>query len=118
MTHGGNVWQGEGPKHWLDYSANLRPEGAPEWVKSALLRAVDSAAYYPDPEMKRARRAMAQASRALVMLLPTPPLPKTTPMTFFTLLLGLGASCSGAAVREEHAAPQVEQSWVHSSLIL
>ena len=61
MTHGGNVWQGEGPKHWLDYSANLRPEGAPEWVKSALLRAVDSAAYYPDPEMKRARRAMAQA---------------------------------------------------------
>lgn len=60
MTHGGNVWQGEGPKHWLDYSANLRPEGAPEWVKSALLRAVDSAAYYPDPEMKRARRAMAQ----------------------------------------------------------
>ena len=60
MTHGGNVWQGEGPKHWLDYSANLRPEGAPEWVKSALLRAVDSAAYYPDPEMKRARRAMAR----------------------------------------------------------
>ena len=43
MTHGGNVWQGEGPKHWLDYSANLRPEGAPEWVKSALLRNVDDA---------------------------------------------------------------------------
>ena len=31
------------------------------------------------------------------VLLPTPPLPETTPMTFFTLLLGLGASCCGAA---------------------
>ena len=39
-------------------------------------------------------------------------------MTFLTLLLGLGASCLGAASREEHAAPQLEQSWVHSSLIL
>ena len=39
-------------------------------------------------------------------------------MTFLTLLFGLGASCWGAALREEHAAPQVEQSWVHSSLIL
>jgi len=58
------------------------------------------------------------ASRALVMLLPTPPLPDTTPMTFLTLLCGLGASCWGAALREEHAAPQLEQSWVHSSLIL
>ena len=52
------------------------------------------------------------------MLLPTPPLPDTTPMTFLTLLLGLGASCWGAALREEHAAPQLEQSWVHSSLIV
>ena len=61
---------------------------------------------------------MAQASRALVMLLPTPPLPETTPMTFLTRLCGLGASCWGAASREEQAALQLEQSWVHSSLIL
>ena len=59
-----------------------------------------------------------QASRALVMLLPTPPLPDTTPMTFLTRLCGLGASCWGAASREEQAALQLEQSWVHSSLIL
>ena len=77
-----------------------------------------------EPEFLQAVREVLElslihiSSRALVMLLPTPPLPETTPMTFFTLLLGLGASCSGAAVREEHAAPQVEQSWVHSSLIL
>lgn len=59
MSHGGNVWQGEGPKHWLDYSANLRPEGAPDWVKDALGRAMDEIQYYPDPEMNRARSAMA-----------------------------------------------------------
>src|SRR5699024_4907451 len=60
---------------------------------------------------------MAQASRALVMLLPTPPLPDTTPITFLTLLLGLGASCCGAW-RLAQSSPQLEQSWVHSSLIL
>ena len=60
---------------------------------------------------------MAQASRALVMLLPTPPLPDTTPITFLTLLWGLGASCCGAW-RLAQSSPQLEQSWVHSSLIL
>src|SRR5699024_8765560 len=60
---------------------------------------------------------MAQASRALVMLLPTPPLPDTTPITFLTLLLGVGASCCGAW-RLAQSSPQLEQSWVHSSLIL
>ena len=39
MIHGGNVWQGDGPGGWLDYSANIRPEGAPEWVREALLAA-------------------------------------------------------------------------------
>ena len=51
------------------------------------------------------------------MLLPTPPLPDTTPITFLTLLLGLGASCCGAW-RLAQSSPQLEQSWVHSSLIL
>ena len=35
MMHGGNVWQGTSPREWLDFSANLRPEGPPEWVKEA-----------------------------------------------------------------------------------
>lgn len=60
MRHGGNVWQGEGPDMWLDYSANLRPEGPPEWVRNALLRGMENARYYPDPEMKRARAALAR----------------------------------------------------------
>lgn len=60
MIHGGNVWQGNSPADWLDYSANIRPEGAPDWVKEALLRAMDSLSYYPDPRMKRARRSLAE----------------------------------------------------------
>ena len=60
MTHGGNVWQGGLPADWLDYSANIRPEGAPEWVKQALAEAVGSVSYYPDPQMRRARSAMAE----------------------------------------------------------
>lgn len=60
MKHGGNVWQGEGPSEWLDYSANLRPEGTPDWVKEALLRGMENARYYPDPSMKRAKAALAE----------------------------------------------------------
>jgi len=60
MKHGGNVWQGDSPSEWLDFSANLRPEGTPDWVKEALLRGMDNARYYPDPSMKRAKAALAE----------------------------------------------------------
>ena len=59
MKHGGNVWQGNGPSEWLDFSANLRPEGPTEWVKAALLSGMENARYYPDPSMKRAKAALA-----------------------------------------------------------
>lgn len=59
MMHGGNVWQGESPSEWLDYSANIRPEGAPDWVMAALASAMGNVSYYPDPGMCRAREAMA-----------------------------------------------------------
>lgn len=60
MIHGGNVWQGDSPAAWLDYSANIRPEGAPEWVKNALMSAMDKLSYYPDPGMKRAKEALSE----------------------------------------------------------
>ena len=60
MKHGGNVWQGEMPSEWLDYSANLRPEGTPDWVKEAMIKGMENARYYPDPSMKRARNALAE----------------------------------------------------------
>ena len=60
MKHGGNIWQGDAPSEWLDFSANLRPEGPPEWVCEALLCGMENARYYPDPSMKRARAALAE----------------------------------------------------------
>ena len=60
MEHGGNVWQGASPDAWLDYSANIRPEGAPEWVKDVIADAMDKVSYYPDPEMKSAKAALAK----------------------------------------------------------
>lgn len=60
MKHGGNVWQGDAPGEWLDFSANLRPEGPPDWVREALLQGMENARYYPDPSMKRARAALAE----------------------------------------------------------
>lgn len=58
MRHGGNVWDGD-PGRWLDFSANLRPEGPPEWVKRALREAVSDARYYPDPALRAATRGLA-----------------------------------------------------------
>ena len=59
-------------------------------------------------------RAMVVAIMALVMLLPTPPLPLTMPMTFLMRLSLLGASFAGAALRDEQFWLQLLQSWVHS----
>ena len=58
MTHGGNVWQGAGPEAWLDFSANIRPEGPPDWVQQALREALNEVRYYPDPEMKQTKAAI------------------------------------------------------------
>lgn len=57
--HGGNVWQGADPAAWLDYSANIRPGGAPEWVRRAMEGAIDQSAYYPQLSMARAKAALA-----------------------------------------------------------
>ena len=57
--HGGDVWQGGKPSDWLDFSANLRPEGMPDWVKAAMRRAAEEARYYPDVAMKAARQGLA-----------------------------------------------------------
>jgi histidinol-phosphate/aromatic aminotransferase/cobyric acid decarboxylase-like protein len=59
MTHGGNVWQGASPGDWLDFSANLRPEGPPDWVMRAMAGAMDEARYYPDLSMWAARAGLA-----------------------------------------------------------
>ena len=60
MIHGGNVWEGD-PKSWLDFSANLRPEGPPEWVRDVLVRSLDHVRYYPDRSMRSARAGLARS---------------------------------------------------------
>lgn len=53
MKHGGNVWEGQ-PTDWLDFSANLRPEGTPAWVMDTMRAALAQACYYPDRVMRAA----------------------------------------------------------------
>ena len=60
MNHGGCVWDTDHPSEWLDFSANLRPEGPAEWIPEAIHQSLENIRYYPDPEMKRARRGMAR----------------------------------------------------------
>lgn len=72
MSHGGNVWFSGEPDQWLDYSANIRPGGPPDWVRRALQDGLKNAAYYPDPEMRRARTALADyLNLPEAMVLPT-----------------------------------------------
>ncbi len=59
MKHGGNVWEGNSPAQWLDFSANLRPEGTPAWVMDAMQMALQNVCYYPDLSMERARKGLA-----------------------------------------------------------
>lgn len=59
MRHGGNVWEGSNPAKWLDFSANLRPEGTPAWVMEAMQAALAHVRYYPELSMSRARRGLA-----------------------------------------------------------
>lgn len=71
MIHGGNVWEGS-PARWLDFSANLRPEGTPPWVMSAIQTALADVRYYPDRAMVRARRGLAAYAGVLEdYILPT-----------------------------------------------
>ena len=59
MRHGGNVWEGGAPEKWLDFSANLRPEGPPDWVTRTVTQSLSRMRYYPDLSMREARRGLA-----------------------------------------------------------
>ena len=58
MKHGGNVWGSGDPSGWVDFSANLRPDGPPRWVREAVCDAQRDIRFYPDPDMKRAREGL------------------------------------------------------------
>ena len=67
MRHGGNVWDEARPGDWLDYSANLRPEGTPEWVLETMRRAIVDTRSYPDRQMRAARAGLAAGCRAVLL---------------------------------------------------
>ena len=48
VLHGGDVWQGGLPGDYLDFSANLNPEGPPKWAREAMAAGLENAVYYPD----------------------------------------------------------------------
>lgn len=60
VVHGGDVWQGESPEQWLDFSANLNPDGPPGWVVEAMAEGLARARYYPDLKGAAARRGVAE----------------------------------------------------------
>lgn len=60
MKHGGNVWEDRAPAQWLDFSANLRPEGPPKWVIQTMKNVLEDTRYYPDPTLKAARHGLAE----------------------------------------------------------
>ena len=72
VTHGGDVWQGRAPGEYLDFSANLNPDGPPSWVLDAMRKGLEDARFYPDV---RERAALAGLSAHLGIapecLLPT-----------------------------------------------
>lgn len=58
-THGGDVWRAGAPDKWLDFSANLAPEGPPDWALDALCEAMGAVQYYPDELGTLAARGLA-----------------------------------------------------------
>lgn len=59
VYHGGDVWQGSAPGDYLDFSANLNPEGPPEWVRAAMAAGLENAAWYPDVRSRAALGGLA-----------------------------------------------------------
>ena len=60
VIHGGNVWQGEKPEDYLDFSANLNPEGPPAWVTDAMKEGLSHVRYYPEISGAAARGGIAK----------------------------------------------------------
>lgn len=64
-AHGGDrlrmaALAGRAPGSLLDFSVNVRPEGAPEFLRLALCRALDHISAYPSPHAEEAMEAAAR----------------------------------------------------------
>ncbi len=67
FEHGGNIHKvmramggaEERSKKFLDFSANINPLGAPQWLRAVISRELEGVAHYPDPEYHLLREAIA-----------------------------------------------------------
>ena len=67
ILHGGDVWRGAEPEEYLDFSANLNPDGPPDWVREAMAAGLRRVGYYPDMRLTGARRGLAAVQAASVV---------------------------------------------------
>ena len=63
-SHGGNIYKkakelGIREDEILDYSANISPLGLPEYIRQAMIKAIDGTINYPDPECSELKAAIA-----------------------------------------------------------
>ncbi|SHE31667.1 pyridoxal phosphate-dependent aminotransferase [Alkalibacter saccharofermentans] len=59
FCHGGDVWQGENPSDWIDFSANLNPRGAPDRMLREIKKSINEIGFYPDQKMREAKENIA-----------------------------------------------------------
>lgn len=63
FEHGGNVYgeidQAAGYSQWLDFSANINPEGLSAQVRQSILENMEKIIHYPDPKAGKLKAAIA-----------------------------------------------------------
>ena len=62
--HGGNIMKlalaaGKPMQDILDFSANINPLGAPDWLRPLISSCISSLVHYPDPHCTELRNAIA-----------------------------------------------------------
>lgn len=65
ISHGGNIYKkakelGIKEENILDFSANISPLGLPEYIRQAMVEAIDGTINYPDPDCSRLKEAISR----------------------------------------------------------
>ena len=65
ISHGGNIYKkakemGIREEDILDFSANISPLGLPEYIRRAMIEAIDGTINYPDPDCSRLKEAISK----------------------------------------------------------
>lgn len=65
ISHGGNIYKkakelGIREEDILDFSANISPLGLPDYIRQAMVEAIDGTINYPDPDCSRLKEAISR----------------------------------------------------------